>query len=330
MNTKLLLAIFAAVVLVGCAEKKMEPVAVGDMQEYKDPGFGWAISYPKDWPQLNAEVGRARFYNAVGVDSKFRVPDQPGTIGVEIAVDVVKTGDAAGMITKNVADMKTTGFQIQSEEDITVAGITGRKVKFAANYGKGSVVYGHHIYLPKDSILYDMSFSGFGDYYGAYAQVFESSLNSFKPAKPKVKGADETLPSESFSAVNGKSFSCEVPDNFNSTNPARGKYEEVVEYRGVRQDCSIRFDVSPAKGLTLEKVFNQNKGLIRGGAAGNATVGGERAMTLSGAVTKDVSRRMYFVVRNDKIFRITTDWYRPQSDQYGEAYQKVINSVKFK
>lgn len=329
-TTALLLTALAAFILTGCGEKKMEPVAVGEMQEYKDPGLGWSISYPKDWPVVNAEVGRARFYNAAGVDLKFRVPNEPGTIGAEIAVDVIKTGDPAAQIAKNIAEMKSGGFQLQPEEKVTVNGIEATKVKFGANYGKNSIIHGHHIYLPKDSIVYDLAFNGFGKFYEAYAQVFDVALNSFKPAKPKEKGRDETLPSDSYSPFNGKAFSFDYPDNFNSTNPGKGTYEEVAEFRGVRQDCSIRFDVSPAKGLTLEKVFAQKKNLIRGGVAGKATVGGQPAMTLTGAATKDVSRRMYFVVRNDKIMRVTTDWFRPQSDAYGSAYDKVIASVKFK
>lgn len=324
------LSLLAAILLIGCGEKKMEPVAVGEMQEYKDPGFGWSLSYPKDWPVVNAEVGRARFYNATGVDSKFRVPNEPGTIGAEISVDVIKTGDAASQVAKNIAEMKANQFQVQPEEKVTVNGIEGTKVKYAANWGKGSIIHGHHVYLAKDSLLYDLGFAGFGQFYDAYAAVFDASLNSFKPAKPKEKGRDETLPAESYTTFNGKAFSFDYPENFNTTNPAKGKYDEVAEFRGVRQDCSIRFDVSAAKGLTLEKVFQQNKGLIRGGVAGKATVAGQPAMTLTGAVTKDVVRRMYFIVKDDKIIRITTDWYKPQSEQYTAAYDKVIASVKLK
>ena len=34
----------------GCGEeKKMEPVKPGDMETYRDPGFGYSIQYPKGW-----------------------------------------------------------------------------------------------------------------------------------------------------------------------------------------------------------------------------------------------------------------------------------------
>ena len=328
--TTLLMVTLAVVLFAGCGEKKMEPVPVGEMQEYRDPGLGWSISYPKDWPVVSAEVGRARFYNATGVDLKFSIPNEPGALGAEIAVVVTKTGDPAAQIAKNIAEMKTAGFQVHPEEKVTVAGIEGTKVRYGANYGKNSIIYGHHIYLAKDSMLYDLGFAGFGQFYDAYAAVFEASLNSFKPAKPKEPGRDETLPSENMETYNGKFFSFQYPDNFNSTNPAKGKFEEVAELRGRRLDCSIRFDVFDAKGLTVEKVFEQNKGAYRGASAGNATVDGQPAKTLTLSPRPDVSRKVYFVVHGGKAIRITLDWYKPQTAEYMAAYDKVIASVKFK
>lgn len=330
MKTAAVVLTLACLMFVGCGETKMEPVAVGEMQDYKDPGLGWAISYPTGWPAPNAEVGRARFYNVSGADLKFRVPHEPGTIGVEISVDAIKTGEAASHVAKAIAEMKSTGFQLQAEEKITVAEIEGTKVKYGANYGKNSIIYGHRIFLAKDSMLYDLGFAGFGQFYDAYAQVFDASLKSFKPAKPKEPGRDETLPSESFETFNAKSFSFQYPDNFNSTSPSKGTFEEVVELRGRRLDCSIRFDVFDAKGLTLDKVFEQNRGRFRGASAGNATVGGQPAKVMTGSVTRDVMRKMYFVVHNNKVIRITTDWFKPQSEDYTTAYDKVIASVKFK
>ena len=77
-----------AALLMGCAgEKKMEPVAVGEMTEYKDPGIGFSVSYPKGWIQ-NVQVGQALFYNAQGVEEKFRTPTDQGPIGVEVSIRV--------------------------------------------------------------------------------------------------------------------------------------------------------------------------------------------------------------------------------------------------
>jgi hypothetical protein len=53
--------LFFLLCFAGCGEeKKMEQVKPGDMETYRDPGFGYLIQYPKGW-MPNAEVGRAGF-----------------------------------------------------------------------------------------------------------------------------------------------------------------------------------------------------------------------------------------------------------------------------
>ena len=84
--------------LNGCGgQKKVEPVAPGEMETYKDPAYGFQIQHPKGW-MLNAEAGSAAFFNAPDVYKKFLDPTSVGTIGVEIAVTLTKTSDPADSI----------------------------------------------------------------------------------------------------------------------------------------------------------------------------------------------------------------------------------------
>ncbi len=316
--------------LGGCGgEKKMEPVAVGEMEAYKDPGIGFQINHPKGWV-VNAEVGRATFYNAPDVDKKFLDPLGIGALGVEISVTVTKTPDPVAAIKKFRDDRTSEGFVLQPDQTITVAGKQATKMGYSAAYDKRTIINGHHVFIPGDSVLFDLGFAGFKGYYDAYSAVFEAVLSSFQLPKPVEKGRDETLPSTTFAEYDAKMFTFLYPDNFNFTNPPKGKDEIVVGLRGVRQDCNILFNVFGAQGLTLDKVVDQNKGRYKGAATGKATVGGQPATTLSLAATKDVARRVYFVVKNDRVIRITMDWYKPQQTEYLEAYDKLINSLKFK
>lgn len=326
----LAMTLFCTVLLAGCGEeKKMEPVAVGEMAEYKDPGIGFTISYPKGWIQ-NAQVGQASFYNAQGVEEKFRTPTDPGPIGVEISVRVTKTSDPASAMNSLKSEWSQGGIQLGQEQSVAVGPVQGTKVPFTANYGEGAIVHSHHIFITADSALYDLGFSGFGDYYNAYAGVFDAVLKSFQLPKPKEKGADETLPSETFVDFDAKMFTFKYPENFNFTNPPKGKNELVVGLRGIRQDCNILIDVFAAQGLSLDKVVDQNKTKYPGASSGQATVGGEPAKTLTLSASKDVSRRVYFTVKNDKVIRITMDWFKPQASNYLATYETVINSIKFK
>jgi hypothetical protein len=325
----LLGAFLISALLLACEpEKKMEPVAVGEMEEYKDPGIGFRISHPKDWV-VNAEVGRARFYNAPEVDTKFLDPTSVGALGVEISVDVVKTADPADNIRKVKDDMLASGIVIKQEDTVTVAGVPGKKIVYAANYGGGNIIYGHHVLVATDSAVYDLGFAGFGDHYDAYAAVYDASLNSLKLPKPKVKGRDETLPSETFDEYDAKIFKFQYPDNFNFTNPTKGKNELVLELRGYRQDCTIRFDVFGAQGLTAEKVFDQNKARYRSKSTGKTSISNLTAYFVADAPTPQVERKTYFTVHNDKVIRITMNWYKPQRDAYLTAYDKVLGSIRF-
>jgi hypothetical protein len=318
-----------SLLLLGCGqEKKMAPVAVGDMEEYRDPGIGFHIKHPKGW-LVNAEVGRARFYNATDVDKKFLDPTGAYPVGVEISINAKKTADAAGEI-KRMKDDLAQQVTVKPEQPVTVAGKEATKIPYVANYGGKNILYGHHIMLAADSIVYDLGFSGFGDNYEAYSAIFDASLNSFEPAKLAVKGRDETLPSESMSEYDAKMFTFQYPENFNFTNPPKGTFELALELHGYRQDCSIRFDVFDAKKLSVDKVFEQNKGKYKSKGTGKATIGGENALYLSYAPTPQVESRAYFVVKNDKVVRVTMNWYKPQQDAYLPAFEKVIGSVKFK
>jgi hypothetical protein len=307
----------------------MEPVQVGEMQEYTDPGIGFSIHYPTGWVS-NAQVGRVRLYNAQGVADKFLDPTGVGAIGVEIGVEATKLASPMARIEEIKKELAAINIQLGNEQSLTVDGASGTKLPYTANWGGKNIIYGHRVFIPVDSMLYDLGFAGFGDFYEGYSAVFDASLNSFKLPKPKVKGADETLPSETMSSYDAKLFSFMYPDNFNFTNAPKGKNELVVELRGVRQDCSIRFDVFGAEGLTVDKVFEQNKGKYKGASTAKTTVGGEPAWMLTYSPTANVERRFYFVVRDNKVIRTTLDWHKPQRDQYLASYDKVVSSVKFK
>ncbi len=322
-----LCGLVATLILGGCTQK-MEPVPVGEMQEYRDPGLGFTFKHPVGW-MINAQVGRVRMYSAPDVDKKFLDPTSVAPIGVEISVEAVKVTDPAARVKEIKDSLIATNVQLGQEQTVTVNGAAGTKLPFTANWGGGNIIYGHRVFIPTDTMLYDLTYSGFGNYYNAYAAVFDASLNSFTLPKPKEVGRDETLPSETTAAYDAKIFSFQYPDNFNTTNPPKGKNELVVELRGVRQDCSIRFDVFGAEGLSVDKVFEQNKGKYKATATAKATVGGESAWMLTYSPTPNVERRFYFVVKNGKVIRATLDWFKAQRDEYLKAYDKVIASVKF-
>jgi hypothetical protein len=245
-------------------------------------------------------------------------------------VDLVKTSSPDSTWRAQVSEMNKMGFVIAPEETLTLGGKPAIKVPYTGAYSAKIKETGYHVFFNADSMLYDLRVAGFGDFFEAYKNVTTAALARFEFPRPVEKGRDETLPSENMADYDARLFTFSYPDNFNFTNPPKGSNELVIGLRGVRQDCSIRFDVFPAQGLSVEKVFNQNKGKYPGAVTGKATVGGQPALTVTYAPTREVERRFYFVVRNDKVYRVTMDWYKPQRQEYLAAYDKVVTSVKFK
>ncbi len=321
----LMLVLFIA----GCGgDKKMEPVRPGEMDTYKDPGFGYSIQYPKGW-MPNTEVGRARFYSAQEVDKKFLDPTGEFPDGVMIGVKVIRSSDP-DTVKKIIDEMITWKFVVAKGETLTVGGRPGTRYGYSGQHTKTVKETGQRIYVPSDTVIYEISCAGFGPYYDAYKAVFDASIATFQIPKAAVPGKDPTLPSETMAEASGKLFSLQYPDNFNGISVPKGQNDEVIELRGVRQDCSIRVDVFGAKGLTVEKVFDQNKGKYKATATSKSTVAGLNALSLTYAATANVERRFYFIVKNDKVFRVTMDWYRPQREEYLKAYDRTINSLKIK
>ncbi len=320
----------AGLLIAGCQqEKKTEVVPVGEMAEYKDPLYGFSIKYPAEWLS-SPEAGHARFFSAQEVDKKFLDPLGAYPNGAVIEVEVTRTPTADDEASRLLGEMKTQGYQIISNEKKTIAEKQASVVNYKARFSTSVELSGMRILLPLDSALYDMHFAGFADVADANKLIFDASLQSFKLPKPIVKGRDETLPSESFASYDAKLFTFEYPENFDFRSLPKGKNEMVLGLHGKRLDCNIQFDVFSAQNLTVDKVFDQNKGKYKGASSAKTLIGGKEARYLTYSATKDVERRVYFVVKDNRVYRITLDYYKPQRQEYLAAYDKVLGSIKLK
>jgi hypothetical protein len=300
------------------------------MTDYHNLVAGYSIKYPKGWIKDEEGGSRARFFNATDVDKRFLDPTGPFPDGVVMFVELTQTNVPDSTWRGQISEMGKEGFVIGKEEHITVGGKQSVRIPYSGNYTPQIKETGYHIFINADTVLYDIRCAGFGGMFEAYRAYLDACVGTFEFPKPVEKGRDVTLPADVMTEYDAKLFTFQYPDNYNFETIPKGNNELALSLRGANRSCSIQFIVFGAKGLTLEKVFDQNKGKYAGATVGKATVGGERAITQTYSATRDVERRFYFIVRNDKVYRITMDWYRPQTSEYQAAYEKVINSVKFK
>jgi len=335
MKTFLKFGILLAFFVIGC-EKKIEPVAVGELNSYRDPAFGFKILYPKDWKQLGT-AGKAVFARSQEVINKFLDPTS-GEPGAQVSVEVIpyagKKLDEVVQQDKN--DMKQANYNLDEEGTtggaIQLAGKQAETISYSLKVTTKSSIFGNSIYVGGDTAIYKLDFEGYGDQYAAHTAVFDTMKKSFEVPVIELKKPEYWVPSANLETYPGGAFfTMQYPDNLEIAQVPKGSNDFAMEMRAPdRRDCSIHIDVFGAKGLTVEKVWDQNKGRYKAKGTGSSTIDGVKALWVDYSVMKDVNSRAYFVVKNDKVIRITVNYFAPQKDVYFTPFEKCVNSIKLK
>jgi hypothetical protein len=333
MNKLLLAGFFILItVLIGC-EKKLEPMAVGEMNEYRDPGYGFKIKYPKEWVQMGA-TGKAVFAKSQDVVNKFQDP----TTGIEGAMVVIEVLPYAGktpdaIIQSGKEDLKQTwqNVELQPDAQLTIAGKQATNIRYTIPVTSKKKIIGTDLYTPGDTAIYKLSILSFGEeQVTVHTPVFNAMMNSFELPVVVAKKSDIWQPSPSLETFNSQHSTFQYPDNRESVPVSKGNFDFSMKMRADRLDCSIQIDVLGAKGLTVDKVWDQNKGRFKARTKGEATIDGNKAVWVEYSPMANITSRTYFMVKNDKIVRPTITWFSPQRDIYFPAFEKCANSLKLK
>lgn len=308
----------------------MEPVKVEKFKDYKDQMYGFKIQYPEKWLQLG-QTGNAQFYQSQGVKDKFIYPGQPGELGTEVLVQIKnlegKTFDDFANELRD--DIKQSG-RIDSETNETIKDKPAIRMNFTIPITTKMNLEGYKYIFQVDTLIYTLSFSGFGEWFGAHTGVFAAMLNSFQLPAPVVKTVEGWTASTNLGKYETPFFVINYPDNLNFMSVDKGKFDFAAELRADRQDCSIRWDVFDAQDLPVEKVFDQNKVRYKMKSSGEIVVDGQKTMFLNYTSMKDVESRGYFVVKNNKVIRITINWFNPQKQNYLTPFENIVTTMKLK
>ena len=52
MKSILAAGLLFVLILAGCENKPATPLPVGEMNDYRDVGYGFKLKYPKEWKQM--------------------------------------------------------------------------------------------------------------------------------------------------------------------------------------------------------------------------------------------------------------------------------------
>ncbi len=335
MNTRPFILLSCCIpALLGC-EKKAEPLSIPAWERYQDPYFKVTFFHPKGW-HIVSEGGKVSVFSSPEAAGKFYDPTSKSKIGAQLVVSYQKL-DTVGTLEAYVdswkSDLISSGFTIKSTDAKPIDGSDGILVHYSGRYDENTTLEAIRAITMKDSILYYFHYGAFNELFEANRPTFDSLLVSIRLPQPKsaTTTTDVTLPSTEFDQFSNNFLQISYPRNFETSFPQpKGGAESSFELRGYRQDCFIHIDVLPAKGLSVEKVVEQNEKFFKSKSRGQTTIDRSKTMYLNYSPAKNIESRVYFLVKNDKVYRMIINYYQPMKKDYLPAFEKTIASVRVK
>lgn len=332
------LAVLAGAAALACftlnaCQQKPKVAAIAGWERYQDPYFKVQFMYPKGW-HTAPEGGKVSFYTSRDAVQKFFEQVE----GVEFVVAYAKLDSTQPQTLEAFAqslqkDLNESGYEVNPPEARTIDETPATVLHYRGRFSEKTYISVLEAIAIKDSVRYSFKYSALNEMFTPYRAVFDTLLASARlPRLVAVSQTDPSLPSPEFTEFDNKFLRISYPANFEPATPApKGETQFSLDLKGYRQDCTIRIDVLPAKGLTVEKVVEQNAGKFRGASAPRtATLSGEKALYLNYSPAKDVSSRAYFMVKNDKVYRTIMNYYTPMRDEFLPAFEKTVSSLQVK
>ncbi|RPI04011.1 MAG: hypothetical protein EHM64_11390 [Ignavibacteriae bacterium] len=338
MNKKIILFLLTVFALVpGC--KKNSAADIKEWAQFQDQFFKVTFNYPKDWVVVT-EPKRVIISSSAEAAEKFFDHDSRKADGIQIVIAAIRS-DSMQDYTKYIQDFKKgktdEGFTVKDIEDAAIEGKGAKKVAYAGAYDENTKINSICAATIKDSTIYYIQYSAFNDLFEPYKLVFDSVMASLSlPQKIVIeKGVDPAIPIAQIERYSDNYLQLEYPANFGPSDmPKKGDVMSAVRFMGTtkvsRNDCTIDIDVRPAKKLSLEKVVEQNSKKINATSKGETRINGEKSVYFNETPQRSIERRTYFVVKNDKFYRVMLTYYAPMKKDFLPAFEKVIASIRFK
>ncbi len=334
---ELLILSFLAVAFSAC--QKSKPVTVPPLQNYRDGMNLFSIDIPSTWQQTS-EPGKLNLFNSEDAYNRFADPTSTSKPAVRIYVHAEEVGGETlqDAVEKFKDNLRQQQAQIDPDVQTTLAGNPAVKIPYALRISSKNTVHGFAILTVEDSTEYGYECQGFDQDFQRYAPVFDTVETTYRII-PKVVAKEQLpedlIPSTTTSSYQNQYYSIQYPSNFTPTvKGPSGDIKTTVTFKGYFEDCTIQVDVLDAKKLTVDKVFQQNKGNYPHSKSEKTTLDGLNAYVISYSPARGIQRRVYFVVKDDNWIRIILTWNEASQKKYmanyEQAFEKAASSLKLK
>ena len=174
-----LLIVLLAIAFSAC--QKNTPVAVPQLQEFRDGSNLFVIQVPVGWPQ-STQPGKLWIYNTNEAATKFFDPTSEGKPGVKIYAyaDSAYTNDLDAVVQHFKDSLRDEQAQIDADVQTTLAGNPAVKIPYALKIDSKNTVYSYRVITVADSMAYGYEAAGFNDEFKLYANVFDTVESTYK------------------------------------------------------------------------------------------------------------------------------------------------------
>jgi len=332
MNRKIVLVLFLVIGILATCGKKTETLTVTGWDQYKDPYLGISFKYPQTWP-LVPEGGRFSLFSSADVMNRFYDYSIKGKDGIRIIVSIQKM-DTLQTLEQYINGLKTdltsSGYDISTTEAGQLAKLPASQIHYSGAIDSKTRIEALQIAAMNDSSLYTVKYEAFNELFAPYKAVYDTVLATLRLPLPKVAepGVDPSIPSTKFEKFENDRLSISYPDNFEtSVSQPKAPTEFSLDIKGYRQDSFVHIDIIPAKGVSAEKIVEQNARFFKETSRGTATIEGISTTFINYSPVKDIQSRVYFLVKNDRFYRVIFNYYAPMRKDFLPVFEKMVGSL---
>ncbi len=334
---KLMVVLSLGVMFIAC-DSGPKPVEIEGLADYNDQVLGFATKYPKNWNVSSVPGDRFVVFSHQEARKRFSKYDPDGFPGAKYELISFKL-DSSRNFQKVLEGVKVFDPTSYKESSTTIDNTKATKFTYAFELNDG-MINGEMYVAQKDSNYATVvRFETFGDSWEKYKGSFDEILASVILASTPVEKVRDTTtileeappPSMDLTEKSGDGFVMMIPNNFQSENVGKSQGAlRVYNYMGMRRgDSYIRvetFDASKSKDL--KKIVEDNKTKFNASPK-ETTISGKKSYFMDYKASKDVKGRIWFVINNDRLFRITINWFVPEEKDFLPPFEKSISTFKF-
>lgn len=335
----LLLVIAFSIAIFSCGEKGPEPVAIESLETYQDEVTQFEIKYPANWNMRKVPGERLYVLSSEQGEGRFRFSGESYSTGFPAArLDFLAIETDSVMNLDSIFDKNATfDASIYQKDILSIDGTEAHKYTYSFDLDGGPFM-GQMIIAKADtgmaSIIKFEAFDGSFDMYKAQVDEMIASIKLAKTPDPSqvdtvFEEVEADPPTMTLKTRSGEGYSIGIPDNFAKErfNSNADHYQAFLGQR--RGDSFILIEKFNAKGLDAKKIAEQQKGSFGGNSPKKSTLGGQEAYTISWSPSGNVKGKVWFAVKNDKLYRVTLNWFVPEESDFYPPFEKAVNSFKF-